>query len=94
MDLRVSGASAIQLRGQVNELIIRMSGAGDIEAYDLVSKYCKISLSGIGSAEIYVEDELEANISGVGGIRYRGNPNRVRDDISGLGRISDKSRNY
>lgn len=94
LDLRVSGASAIQLRGQVNELIIRMSGAGDIEAYDLVSKYCKITLSGIGSAEIYVEDELEAGISGVGGISYRGNPNKVRDNVSGLGRISDRSRNF
>ena len=71
-----------------------MSGAGDLEAYDLVSKYCKITLSGIGSAEIFVEEELEASISGVGGISYRGNPNKVRDDISGLGRISDRSRNF
>ena len=94
LELRVSGAGAIQLRGQVDKQTIRMSGAGDLEAYDLVSKYCKITLSGIGSAEIFVEEELEASISGVGGISYRGNPNKVHDDISGLGKISDRSRNF
>jgi len=93
LELRISGASAIQLRGQVVVQTIRMSGAGDLEAYDLVSKYCKIDISGIGSAEIYVEDELEANISGVGGISYRGNPKKVRDNVSGLGKISDSSSN-
>ncbi len=94
LDLRVSGASAIRLRGQVDEQTISMSGAGDLEAYDLVSKYCRIDLSGIGSAEIYVENELEANISGIGSISYRGNPNKVHDNISGLGKISDRGRNF
>ena len=94
LDLRVSGASAIRLRGQVDEQTISMSGAGDLEAYELISKYCRIDLSGIGSAEIYVEDELEANISGVGSISYHGNPNKVHDNISGLGKISDRGRNF
>lgn len=94
LDLSVSGAGAIKLRGQVDEQNIRMSGAGDLEAYGLVSKYCRIDLTGIGRAEIYVEDELEANISGVGIISYRGNPDKVRDNVSGLGKISDRGRNF
>ena len=94
LDLRVSGASTLQLSGRVDEMSISMSGAGDLEAYDLVSNYCRIDLSGIGSAEIYVEEELEASISGVGGISYRGNPAKVRDNVSGLGKISDRGTNF
>lgn len=91
----VSGAGAVELRGSVNEQHIQMSGAGGFDAYDLRSKSCEISISGVGSANIYVTESLDATVSGVGGITYKGNPQQVKTDVSGLGSIrqADKEEN-
>ncbi|MTI21168.1 DUF2807 domain-containing protein [Fulvivirga sp. RKSG066] len=84
----VSGAGSVDLSGQVLEQNISMSGAGDVDASRLVSESCEIELSGVGSARLYVTETLDAQVSGVGGITYAGNPSNVKTDVSGLGEIS------
>lgn len=85
----ISGAGAVRLRGQVIEQEIDMNGAGGLEADDLVSDRCMISISGVGGASIHVRETLEATVSGVGGITYKGNPKDVQTDISGVGQITN-----
>ncbi len=87
--IEVSGAGSVQLAGQVDELDINMSGAGDLEAYELKTKYCDIDISGVGGAEVYVTEELDASVSGVGGVSYIGDPVKVRRDVSGLGNVKE-----
>ncbi len=92
LKLSVSGAGSVDLSGRADEQSISMSGAGGLDAYELESKVCKIQISGVGSANINVTEKLEANVSGVGGISYRGNPGSVKKDVSGLGSISKSDR--
>jgi len=88
-DMRVviSGAGAIELSGQTESLTARMSGAGSLDAYDLIATEADVNLSGIGAAQVNVEDYLDATISGIGGISYKGNPT-VKKNVSGLGSVS------
>ena len=88
LKINVSGAGAVELRGNVIEQNIQMSGAGGLDAKNLVSQKCKIEISGVGGASLNVKEQLDASVSGVGGITYRGNPADVNSNVSGLGTIT------
>ena len=62
-------------------------GAGKLEAFDLDSKDCDVTVGGLGGAEIYVTGKLNATIEGVGSIKYDGEPIDINTEIKGLGRI-------
>jgi hypothetical protein len=88
LKVTLSGAGVVKLEGDVFEQDLNLSGAGKLEAFNLESKECKISVGGLGGAEIFVTDKLEARIEGVGGIEYAGNPDEISTEINGLGKIS------
>ena len=93
LELALSGAGVVKLTGYAENENFDISGAGGLKAYMLQSKNCVVSLSGIGGAQIYVTEKLEATISGIGGISYRGQPQDIQRHISGLGKIQ-RSEEY
>ncbi|UII27879.1 DUF2807 domain-containing protein [Fulvivirga maritima] len=88
LKINVSGAGAVELSGNAEEQSVQLSGAGGYEADELKSKNCTIEISGVGGASVYVEETLNASVSGVGGVSYKGNPEKVISNVSGLGSIS------
>ena len=94
--LQLSGASSVTLSGDCEQLEVEMSGAGSLDAYDLHSQNCSVDLSGIGGAKVYATDNLEASVSGVGNVRYKGDPRNLKRSVSGLGNVEpadSKKRN-
>lgn len=91
LNTRVSGAASINLRGTADQHTASLSGASNIRAEKLHTKNTNISLSGAGSAHIHASDHLDASLSGVGTIRYYGDPHTTRIDRSGLGSIKSAS---
>ena len=87
LEIKLSGAGYIKLKGSVNNQVVSMSGAGGLDAYELESTDCDISISGVGGAKVYVSGTLIASVSGVGSIMYRGNPVHVNRKVSGIGKI-------
>ena len=87
LNLDLSGAALIYLSGKATELDADMSGAGSLEAFSLQTRNCDVNISGVGSAEVNVSGNLNAQVSGVGGVEYMGNPEHVSRDVSGIGRI-------
>lgn len=83
----LSGAGVISLSGEVQEQELNLMGAGKLEAFDLDSKKCDVSVGGLGGAEVYVTEKLNAKIEGVGSIKYDGHPEDLNTEIKGLGRI-------
>ena len=75
------------LPGKTQRLVIDCNGAGQINAQNLLAKEVDIQLKGAGEANINVKDKLNAAIFGVGEIKYYGEPERVRKNISGIGEI-------
>jgi len=92
LKVELSGAGVISLAGEVQEQELNLMGAGQIEAFDLESKVCDIFVGGLGSAEIYVTERLDATIEGVGSIKYDGMPEDLNTEIKGLGRIKPVKR--
>lgn len=79
-----SGASSVTLKGEANELDIEISGAGSVNAVELKAQTGCIDISGVGTGKVFVEEKLKVNISGIGSVKYKGNPT-VTSDISFLG---------
>lgn len=88
LKVEISGAGSVELSGSVMACNVDMSGAGNLKSYDLISQECNIDMSGVGGATLHVKKKLDAKVSGVGGIRYIGDPAEVVSNISGLGSIT------
>ena len=87
LTFRMSGAGSIYIKGQTKELELEMSGAGSAHFYDLLSENTRVNLSGVGSAEVYASVKLDASVSGVGSIEYKGNVTDVNQHVSGVGSV-------
>ncbi len=84
----VSGAGKLKLEGYANEHRINLSGASHLRAENLITRNTGLDLSGAGSAHIFSNDIFQANISGVGSVRYYENPKNKSINKSGLASVS------
>ncbi|MBK8846725.1 MAG: DUF2807 domain-containing protein [Bacteroidetes bacterium] len=87
----LSGAGLIKLKGNCNEAKYKVSGAGKLDAFELVADECKVDLSGIGVAEVNASEELNASVSGAGNVYYTGAATNLKTNISGLGKVERKN---
>ncbi len=87
LNTRLSGAGNITLEGSAREHFISLSGASNLQAEKLITETTHIELSGAGSAQVFASEFLKAHLSGVGSIRYHGNPSSTQINKSGLGII-------
>lgn len=81
------GAGKIRVDGEVNDLSVVLAGAGNFSGHQLKSKNTKVVLSGVGSAQIWVTDELDVTIAGVGSVEYYGSP-AIKQSLTMLGKIT------
>jgi hypothetical protein len=86
VSVNVSGMGGITLAGTANHADVSIFGAGEISAADLECKTANASISGVGTATVWVADELTGNISGAGGVRYYGEP-KTKTNSTGVGRF-------
>ena len=83
----VSGSGSIYLKGTTKDVYLDLTGAGHAHCYDLLAENTKIDISGAGSAEVYASVKLEAEVSGAGSVKYRGNATTVTQNVSGAGSV-------
>lgn len=84
----LSGTGTFKVSGgKVREAKYDLAGVGKVKAYNLECEHVSCELSGAGSAEVFATSLLDASVSGVGKITYRGEP-KVTAESSGIGSIS------
>jgi hypothetical protein len=84
----IIGAADFELSGeQQDALDIYITGAGNVEAFDMAVNDCIIRISGTGNCEVNVITSLDVVVSGVGNIWYMGSPT-VTTNISGVGEVT------
>jgi hypothetical protein len=88
ISVATSGSSNILLKGSTEEFKVRSSGSSNVKAYELEAKDAALELSGSSDVELTVAESLTSRVSGSGTIRYRGNPHKVSNQISGSGSVS------
>jgi hypothetical protein len=84
----VSGAGTVDLgSGRVEQLAVTVTGAGDVMAGKLRADGGKVSISGAGTTTLWPEKTLDVRISGVGSVRYYGDPQIVDRKVAGVGNV-------
>ena len=83
----ISGSGTVVLEGKGDDGDIEISGSGTLYAEDFSTHTFQIEISGSGKCEVNVSQTLDADISGSGSVYYKGNPEKVRSNISGSGRV-------
>lgn len=85
-DKLIIGADCFNSQSSAESLSIKVSGDGDVNVVDMLSKTCNIKISGLSECKVNVQNTLNINISGNGKIYYKGNP-QIIQNVSGLGSI-------
>jgi hypothetical protein len=88
LTLRLSGAGKVEGEGRLDSLDVSISGAGDANFGGLAVGRAKVSLSGVGNAEISPSQEADIHISGVGNVRLDTRPAKLTTHLSGVGSVS------
>lgn len=90
VEIVASGAGQVKASGETKEAAITLSGAGRVDAKDLLAERAKATSTGVGEIDVYATEQLDASTSGVGEINYYGNPKSVNKHAGGLGSINQK----
>jgi len=86
LSITLAGVGSFTLRGTTNTLDITQAGLGSVQAFNLNTDICDITIAGTGDAEVFVNDELNVVIAGTGTVFYKGNPT-ITSTISGTGAV-------
>lgn len=91
----ISGSGDINLSGIADIHNMVLSGSGNFNAFNLVSKEVDVNLSGSGNCDISINNgdngKLTGTISGSGDINYNGNliPENINVTITGSGTLNN-----
>jgi hypothetical protein len=85
-----SGVGGIELAGTADRVRMECSGVGSIKAEQLKAKSVKAEVSGVGGITCYASEYIEGEVSGVGSLKYGGNPKKGKSlKRSGVGDCSE-----
>ncbi|MEX0942168.1 MAG: head GIN domain-containing protein [Pseudomonadales bacterium] len=90
-DVKISGAGIVKAQGDVEAQSIAISGAGRYQASRLISDFALVNISGAGTADVSVAEDLDVVISGAGSVTYAGYP-EITKRISPMGHLSRRRR--
>jgi hypothetical protein len=90
LDLNIGSSAALTLSGEAVTQNIRLGSSGRLEAYNLVSKNCKIVAQSSGYANINVSEKLDAQVSSSAHVNYKSDP-EINSKISSSGSLNKVS---
>jgi hypothetical protein len=90
LDLNIGSSADLTLSGEAVSQDIKLGSSGKLEAYNLVSKDCKIVAQSSGYANINVSEKLDAQVSSSAHVNYKGDP-EINSKISSSGSLNKVS---
>ncbi len=85
----MAGATDLNLRGEVGQVKLNIPGAGKVSAFGFRTSELDLTLSGAGKAEVFASERLNIDVSGACSVTYKGNPEKVYTNVSGIGRVRE-----
>ncbi|HMG89392.1 MAG TPA: head GIN domain-containing protein [Chryseolinea sp.] len=83
----VSGSGTMTLRGYASLIEGVVSGSGSINGFNCALEKAKVKVTGSGSCQLNVTDNLEALVLGSGNVKHKGNTKTANKKIYGSGAI-------
>jgi len=90
LDLKIASSANLTISGNADSQTIIVNSSGNLDAFNLESKDCKIEVNSSGSANINVSGNLDAKINSSARLNYKGSP-KVNSDISSSGSLNKVS---
>jgi hypothetical protein len=87
LDLKIASSANIAISGKADLQTTIVNSSGKLDAFNLVSKDCKIEVNSSGSANINVSDNLDAKVNSSAKLNYKGSP-KVNSDVSSSGSLN------
>ena len=84
------GSGNLKLFGRAVNFEIDLDGAGSVDAFGLMAKKVDAEVDGAGTCKINVSEKFFGDVGGSGKIYYKGNPKKVKTNVSGSGSIKAK----
>jgi hypothetical protein len=78
----------LTLEGSAEVISLANEGIGNIEASRLHTQTMTLSSSGIGKVSVHCSGDLSITVNGIGAVSYIGNPNVIKEEINGIGKVS------
>jgi hypothetical protein len=78
----------VELAGKTYTLDAGISGAGKLNARDLITEETGLNISGSGAATVHASEKLQVEIVGVADVNYYGNPKKIDKQIIGIGNLN------
>ena len=85
--VELSGATKVEISGQVLKLSLGLSGASHVILSDMITRDADVEASGASHVELNVQKSLRVEASGASKITYRGNPINISRDLSGASTV-------
>lgn len=76
------------LEGSANEINLSNEGIGNIDASKLLAQTMTLNSSGIGKVAVHCTGDLSITVNGIGAVSYTGNPNVIKEEINGIGKVT------
>jgi putative autotransporter adhesin-like protein len=89
LDVEASSAADVTVSGTANSQTVDISSASDYKAFELKCKSADISASSAADARVTAESSLEASASSGASIKYKGNPDKLRERSSSGGSVRE-----
>ena len=86
LGLSISGSGNFSFSGSAKNLNAKISGSGNVRAFDMPTENATVKISGSGNVQVNATRLLDATISGSGDIVYKGTPS-VNTSVTGSGRV-------
>jgi len=88
LQVLISGSAELEAENslQTDELLVKISGSGEVDLKRVQSNSAELSISGSGEAKIGACQHLKARISGSGKVYYTGTP-LIDSQIGGSGKL-------
>jgi len=86
--ISLQGSGNITASGNAQKVQATLEGSGNIVCTDLQASSATARITGSGNISVNASQSLDASISGSGTIKYRGNPNKVNQSVTGSGSIN------
>lgn len=78
----------VTLSGKAQRVRLVNSGMGRIDASELITEWMDLKSDGIGKVSVNCTDKLALEVNGIGKVTYKGNPEVIRENINGIGKVS------
>lgn len=88
IDAQFNMMGNMTLEGSANEINLSNEGIGNIDATKLLAQTMTLNSSGIGKVAVHCTGDLSITVNGIGAVSYTGNPNVIKEEINGIGKVT------